>query len=305
MSEKKEKITRKEFLKKSCAGITGAFAYNLISKDTLDLLEIGGKGIRVLGRTGIKITEIGFGASRIMEPALLRAAIDRSINFIDTGRTYFNGKNEIMVGNTLKGIRKKVVIQSKMRIRLGSSSESKEQSSAIKRAMESSLQTSLKALQTDYIDIMLVHGASKKTDICNETVMKFLEDAKKKGQIRAHGFSCHSELEPLQWANESVFYDVIMLPYNHEGAYVHMNSGRTRKWDQLQVEKLIEKAHQKKIGIIAMKTCSAGPFSPDSKTNSSYPEAMKWVLQHDYVDTMAVAMTNFRQIDENTKAILG
>ena len=53
-----------------------------------------------------------------MEPSLLKAALDRGINFIDTGRSYYNGQNEVMVGKVIKGIREKVIIQSKVRVRI-------------------------------------------------------------------------------------------------------------------------------------------------------------------------------------------
>ena len=302
---KEKKLTRKAFLKKSCAGIAGAFACNFMGRSSRKMIATVPARNRMLGRTGIKITPIGFGVSRIMEPALLRAALDRGINFLDTGRSYFNGRNETMLGTELKGNRQRVVIQSKMKIRLSSDQPDKNQAHAIKKAMESSLNDSLKALQTDYIDIMLIHGASRKETICHDTMMRFMEDAKRKGLIRAHGFSCHNELEPLRWASETAFYDVIMFPFNHQGAYVHMNSGSTREWDQPQVKQLIKEAHRKQIGIIAMKTCSAGPFSSDPAVKPSHPGALKWVISHEFIDSMAVAMVNFNQIDENAGAILG
>jgi aryl-alcohol dehydrogenase-like predicted oxidoreductase len=301
---KKKNLTRKAFLKKSWAGITGAFAYNLIGKSNRDLVKNAKTGMRVLGRTGIQVTPIGFGAARIMEPALLLAALDRGINFIDTGRGYFNGRNETMVGETLKGRRDRIVIQSKMKVKTMTGDAGKDYSDRILKAMESSLKDSLKALKTDYIDIMLIHGVSTKAEISHEAVMRFLESAKRKGIIRAHGFSCHNEPEPLEWGVETAFYDIIMFPFNHRGEYVHMNSGRSNSWDQPLIERLIPKAHKQKIGIIAMKTCSGGPFSPDPAAAPSYPEALKWVLNRRFIDCAAVAMVNFNQIDENTGAIL-
>ena len=131
--------------------------------------------------------------------------------------------------------------------------------------------------------------------------MEFFSSAKKKGWIRAHGFSCHNEIELLQCANESGFYDIIMLPYNHKGSYEHMLSGNYYEWDQPRVEIELEKAHKKNLGVVAMKTCSAGPYAPDGSSKPSFAGAIKWVLDHSYISVAAVAMSNFDEIKENIK----
>ena len=300
---KKIGITRKDFLKKSCKGLSGLIAYDVLKKGPLSLLEkekiLSTK--RSLGRSSIQTTALGYGAARSMEPALLLAALDHGINFIDTGRNYFNGNNERMIGEALKGIRKEVIIQSKMRVKLVRSDSQSSASQVLWKSMESSLEASLKALQTDYIDIMLIHDAGKTQILKNETVMEFFSSAKKKGWIRAHGFSCHDEIELLQSANESGFYDIIMLPYNHKGSYVHMLSGNYYEWDQPRVEIELEKAHKKNLGVVAMKTCSAGPYAPAGGSNPSYSGAIKWVLDHPYINVAAVAMSNFDEIEEDVQ----
>ena len=62
----------------------------------------------------LSITKLGVGAPRIQEANVLRYALDQGVTFIDTGRRYFNGKNEEMVGEVIKGRRKNFVIQSKV-----------------------------------------------------------------------------------------------------------------------------------------------------------------------------------------------
>jgi aryl-alcohol dehydrogenase-like predicted oxidoreductase len=309
MSKMKEpaRITRKDFLKKSCKGLSGLIAYDVLRKGPLDLKNQDKHSMqkRTLGRSGIQAATLGYGAARSMEPALLLAALDQGINFIDTGRNYFNGNNERMIGQALKGIRKEVIIQSKMRVRLNSRDSQNSASQALWKNMESSLEASLKALQTDYIDIMLIHDAEKTQVLENATVMEFFSSAKKKGCIRAHGFSCHDEIELLQSANESGFYDIIMLPYNHKGSYVHMLSGNYYEWDQPRVEIELEKAHKKNLGVVAMKTCSAGPYAPDGVSKASYAGAIKWVLDHSYISVAAVAMSNFAEIQEDIKSGVG
>ena len=70
--------------------------------------------------------------------------------------------------------------------------------------MQASMDESLKALQTDYIDVMLIHGASTADIVNNEAVMEFFTAAKKKGQIRAFGFSSHTnQIDILKSANKT------------------------------------------------------------------------------------------------------
>lgn len=308
MKKKNGKMSRKEFLKTSSAAFLG-----------LGILSFGGKKNQAegssqtsanmvkLGKTGIAVSVIGFGASRTMEPALVQASLDSGINFLDTGRSYFNGQNEIMIGKVISSIRKEIVIQSKLRVSFGAREEDSLSAGDVKKALDgmtASMEASLKALGTDYIDIMLIHGADSVGAIHHEAVMGFFEKAKKQGKIRAHGFSVHSnQVELLRAANARKFYDVIMVPYNHKGSFIHMNSGRFSKWDQAALEIEMEKAKKRGAGMIAMKTCSAGPYAPADKSEPSFEHALRWILSQDKVHTLAVAMGNFEQIEENIKAM--
>ncbi len=169
--------------------------------------------------------------------------------------------------------------------------------------MDSSLQASLKALKTDYIDIMLIHDPGDVKILKNETVQEFLANSKKKGILRAFGFSCHNEHELLEYAAQSAFYDIIMLPFNHKGSYVHMNSGRSAEWDQPRNEVELKKAQAQNLGVIAMKTCSAGPYAFRNPEKPTFAGALRWVLDHDFVATAAVAMSNMEEIQQNTLAV--
>ncbi len=305
--EKKLSITRKEFIKRS-AGIVAAGmigARSLFKSKTK--LQENTPERRILGRTGIEVTPLCYGASRTMEPALVRAALDRGINFIDTGRSYFNGENEIMLGKAIKGLRKDLVIQSKARVRL-SENEGKLNITSVENKIHTmlniSLDESLKALQTDYLDILLLHSVSSPDLLLNEAVLDFFRAAKNSGKIRAYGFSSHSnQVAVLKAANENSSYEVLMIPYNHKGSFVHSLSGRYSEWDQLAVEKELKKAVEQNTGILAMKTCSAGPYAPDQDTKPSYTNALKWVIEQPFIHSAAVAMANFEEIEEDLQAM--
>ena len=108
----KSKITRGKFLSTALAGLAGM---KLLPK-TFNADRSPVPELREVGRTGIKVSPVCFGASRTNNESLIRYALDKGINFIDTGRSYANGNNEKLVGNAVSGIREKVVIQSKIRL---------------------------------------------------------------------------------------------------------------------------------------------------------------------------------------------
>ena len=182
--------TRRQFIKKT--GIMGAGC--LLSRPPLYSSTAGETERRLMGRTGLKASAVGMGAARTMEPSLVKTALDRGVNFIDTGRPYFNGRNEEMIGEVIRGMRDKVVIQSKMNLNTRSSDrkESSRSSKRLSGQMRASLEASLRALKTDYIDIMLIRNVSNVDILKNEAVTDFFQKAKEKGEIRACGFATHT-----------------------------------------------------------------------------------------------------------------
>lgn len=298
-------MTRKEFLKTSSAALLGL---GLLGRGNTKAQVKGTSGLVKLGNTGISVSLIGFGASRTMEPSLVDAAIEAGFTFLDTGRSYTNGRNEVMIGEVLGSRRKDVVIQSKVKVNLNHQEGESFSAEDVKRTlrnMTSSLDASLKALRTDYIDIMLIHGVEDPAIAFHEPIMNFFESAKKEGKIRAHGFSAHTrQIELLRAAIKNPFYEVIMVPYNHKGSYVHMNSGSYSEWDQPALEIEMDKAKKQGVGLLAMKTCSAGPYSPDGKSEPTFEHALRWIIAQNRVHSLAVAMGNFEQMEENRRALL-
>ena len=292
------KLTRKNFIKTSLIGIFGITfmpkVFGILSRRN-SMPEL-----RELGNTGILVTPIGFGTPRTQEPAVLSKAIDKGVKFLDTGRAYANGQNEIMIGKVLKRKREKFVIQSKMKVDTDNGNAT---SGEIRDQMETSLTESLKALQTNYIDVMLLHGVSKKAMIQNQTIRDVFNDMKRRGDIRACGFSSHSNhVNMLKEANKDHFFDVIMVPFNPFGAFKHSESDWSTSWNQDALVSEMKTAHNNGTGIVAMKTCSGGPYAFGDDEISSYHGAVRWVLSHDFVDTTAIAMANFSEIKEHLKS---
>jgi aryl-alcohol dehydrogenase-like predicted oxidoreductase len=301
-------MSRKQFLKKSSAAMIGiGLASQNPSASNCADIKAAGLTPKPLGRTGIRITPIGFGATRTMEPLLMRAVLDAGINFFDTGRSYNNGLNEITVGEAISGRRKDVVIQSKLELIVREENTAKltmQDIAHMTTSMAKSLEESLKALRTDYIDIMLIHNVVSPTISHHEAVREFFAAAKKAGKIRAHGFSTHlNQIPMLREAVREKFFDVIMIPYNHKGSYVHSQSGRYSDWDQPSLEIEMKKAMDLGIGLIAMKTCSGGPCQPQGGGRASFEYALRWILQRNRVHGLAVAMGNLQELKENLQAL--
>ena len=296
----KKQISRKEFFAKTLTGIAGI---NMISRHLSDIALLA-PSLRNIGNTDIKVSPICFGAPRTNEESLIKYAIEKGMNFIDTGRSYGNGNNERLVGKALTGMRNNIIIQSKIRLEedeLPSKGKGKKGAIEIKDALSSKFEASLKALNTDYIDILLYHDAQDEKLLYHPETLRFFSDMKSSGAIKAHGFSTHNDYMNLLERNISeVLYDEIMVPFNHKGSFIHSVSGRYSEWDQTKLVSILTEAGRKGIGIIAMKTCSGGKYSPSPDIAPNYKDAVLWVLNHSFISSAAIAMANFEQVDEHT-----
>lgn len=296
----KKQISRKDFFAKAFTGIVGI---SLLSKH-LSVFSSSDVQLRSIGKTGIMVSPICFGAPRTNEESLVKYALDKGLNFIDTGQSYGNGNNERLVGSATTGMRKKVVIQTKIRLdenELPSKGKGKKGAEEIRKVLSAKLETSLKSLNTDYIDVLLIHDANNENLLFHSETMNFFAEMKKSGIIKAHGFSTHNDKMNLPERNNSeAFYDVIMVPFNFKGSFVHSLTGNYSEWNQEKLISILTAAGNKGIGVIAMKTCSGGKYSPSPDIEPSYKESVLWVLKHKFISSAAIAMANFEQVDEHT-----
>ena len=101
---------------------------------------------RILGRTGIKVSAVGYGASRTLEPSLVKGALETGINFFDTAEGYNNGVSEQIVGKALADRRDKAVIASKISPNHTAPAE-----------LRGYCEAALKRMQIDYVDVYMIH----------------------------------------------------------------------------------------------------------------------------------------------------
>jgi aryl-alcohol dehydrogenase-like predicted oxidoreductase len=294
-----KKISRKRFIIQGAAGLAAVGALSsasLISRNPFF-------APRRLGSTGLTVPPICFGATRVSEDAMVRFVIDNGLTFLDTGRAYANGNNERMVGRAIEGQREKVMIQSKIRLDprdIQSGIDTRKGQNEIVSVLSKRLDDSLKALNTSYIDILLYHDASEESLLFHKSVIDFFSSKKSEGIIRAFGFSTHNDCLHLpERNNREGAYEMMMLPFNYKGSYVHSLNKTYNEWDQQRLLSILNEAHENGIGFIAMKTCSAGPYKPDNMSAATFPSAVDWVLNNDFVASAAVAMSNFSEINEH------
>lgn len=182
---------------------------------------------RLLGKTGLAVSEIAFGGVEIGLPygigveskadmlsekeaiALLHEAVDKGINFFDTARMY--GESEMIMGKAFVNRRSEIVLASKCR-HFRNAEGKLPADYLLKGFIEDSLSESLAALQTDYLDVFMLHQADSEI-LENAAIADTLQELKNKGIIRATGASTYLPAETAK-AISSGNWDVIQLPFN-------------------------------------------------------------------------------------------
>ena len=151
---------------------------------------------RKLGNTGLIVSEVALGTMQFggkmnmgnlgQEDTnkLVKLALDRGINFIDTADVYSRGESETLLGNALKGVRPEIVLATKVRLPM---SDNFNRSGATRVNILRGVESSLKRLQTDYIDLYQVHGWDSITPF--EETLRALDDLVRQGKVRYLGCS--------------------------------------------------------------------------------------------------------------------
>ena len=282
--------TRREFLS---AGLSAGLALPVLGAASAMAVEPpSGKpaatpvklDYRILGRTGLKVTTVGMGCMITSDPSVITRAADLGINYFDTARGYSHGNNERMVAAALGARRKDVIISTK--------------SQALNdKVLQQDLETSLRELNTDYIDIWYLHAKSSPEEIPDEMI-EVQQQAKKQGKVRFIGVSTHSgQPQLLPWMAKKGVFDVVLTGYNFSmGA---------------DMNEAIETAAQSGLGVVAMKVMAGGlhrlkPSDPAYKKLSQEGAmfaALKWVISKPNIATTIPSITDMDQLDENLKAM--
>jgi aryl-alcohol dehydrogenase-like predicted oxidoreductase len=234
---------------------------------------------RVLGKTGLKVTTVGYGCMITSDPTVIARAADMGINYFDTCRSYQNGQNERMVGAALGAKRKDVLVSSKCDAGTGA-------------AILAELDTSLKELNTDHLDVWLLHMKDNPAQLTDELV-EAQRKAKQQGKVRFIGMSTHNLPVMVDRIVESKL-EVVQAQYNFASAAT---------WGPA-----LEKLNQAGIGVVGMKVMAKaggrrGTPAPQRPATFA-PAALKWVIKNPVVATTVPSITDIDQLEQNF-AVMG
>ena len=163
---------------------------------------------RQLGHSGLKVSAVGLGTNnfgaRIDEESSIRVvkqAVEDGINFLDTADSYGRGVSEERIGKALKGIRKDVLITTKVANPVG---DGPNQRGSSRHHIMNQAEASLRYLQTDYIDLYLIHRPDPTTPI--EETMRALDDLVHQGKVRYIGCSNFSAWQTCEaiWTSKAL-----------------------------------------------------------------------------------------------------
>jgi len=223
-----------------------------------------------LGKTGLSIARVGFGGIPIQRidaagtKELVHRMKELGVNFIDTARAYT--VSEEFLGEALEGIRDSFVLATKS-------------VSRTKEAMAADIETSLKNLRTNYIDLYQIHNPNMdqlNTVIGEGGALEALLEAKEQGKIGHIGVTAH-HAAVFEKALELPWVETIMFPYNIV---------------ETQGEELIARCAEKNIGFICMKPLAGGAIED--------PEAaMEFILANPAVTVVIPGMYDVKELEQN------
>ena len=284
-------IGRRDFMKSSLAGF-GSFFLLPANAPSLGLRAEEGKPdekkiiYRTLGKTGIKLPPINMGVMNSDNPNLVRAALNGGMVMLDTAQTYQRGTNEAMIGEVLKGRpRDSFVLATKARLpndqRTGLYPPE-----ATEAAFAKKIDTSLKNLSLDHVDIYYHHNVWVRESALYEPILNALIKAKKAGKTRFIGITTHrDEPEVINAAVDSKVYDVVLTTYCFKQKHYP------------EVRSAMARAAEAGLGLVVMKSMGGRQLQEGSKDPIDPKAAMKWVLQDPNAHTIIAGFTTFDQMN--------
>ncbi len=286
-------LSRRSFLS-GAAAVGGALAAAGLGDGAADTpFAANDMRYRTLGRTGLRVSEVGFGGAPLGDPEVLLYALDRGINYVDTAPCYRGGGSEEAIGVALRGRRDRFVVTTKWCPHHLSRPFRKQ-------VFIDMLDESLSRLGTDYVDVLLNHEVGRNSDgrgvarLEDPEMLGAWEVVKKAGKARFLGASGHDGdlMEVMGYAIDAGPFDVLL--------------GRYSFLDYPEQQALIERAAAKGVGFIAMKTL-AGAKGADldrfrDRQSTFKQAALKWVLSNPRLSNLVISISNRRQVDEYAPA---
>jgi aryl-alcohol dehydrogenase-like predicted oxidoreductase len=259
---------------------------------------------------------------------MVKVALDGGINFIDTADVYSLGESETFLGNALKGIRKEIVLATKVRLPM---SENFNRSGATRVNIMREVEGSLGRLQTDYIDLYQVHGWDSNTPI--EETLRTLDDLVRQGKVRYLGLSNYMSWQAAtavmlqerlgleRYVTAQMHYSLVGRGLEYEfQSFAEYHHVGILAWSPLAGGFLAGKYSRSNPPPPGSRFADAGQFVPfDREMGYRVVDALKevasrhaasparvaiaWVLSRPAVSSVIIAGRKPEQLEDNTRAV--
>jgi aryl-alcohol dehydrogenase-like predicted oxidoreductase len=295
---------------------------------------------RKLGHTGLIVSEVALGSMQFGgqmnmgnlgqedTTRMVKLALDRGINFIDTADVYSLGESETLLGNSLKGIREEIVLATKVRLPMG---ENFNRGGATRVNIMREVEGSLKRLQTDYIDLYQVHGWDSNTPL--EETLRTLDDLVRQGKVRYIGLSnlmswqaatavmLQERLGLEKYVTAQMYYSLVGRGLEYEfQSFAEYHDIGILVWSPLAGGFLAAKYSRNNPPPAGSRYADAGQFVPfDRDMGYRVVDALKevaarhgaspasvaiaWVLSRPAVSSVIVAARKADQLEDNIRAV--
>jgi aryl-alcohol dehydrogenase-like predicted oxidoreductase len=295
---------------------------------------------RTLGRTGLIVSEVALGSMQFGgkmnmgnlgqedTTRMVKVALDRGINFIDTADVYSLGESETLLGNALKGIREEIVLATKVRLPMG---ENFNRSGATRVNIMREVEGSLRRLQTDYIDLYQVHGWDSNTPL--EETLRTLDDLVRHGKVRHIGLSnlmswqaatavmLQDDLGLEKYVTAQMYYSLVGRGLEYEfQSFAEYHDIGILVWSPLAGGFLAGKYNRHNPPPAGSRFADAGQFVPFDREMgyrvvdtlkevaarhgvSPARVAISWVLSRPAVSSVIIAARKADQLEDNIGAV--
>ena len=260
---------------------------------------------RKFGKCGFDVSALGFGCmrfpvldndnSKINETEsikMIHHAIDSGINYLDTAYPYHNGNSELLLAKALKaGYREKIKLATKLPLWLVKSTSD----------YNKILDEQLKKLETDYVDLYLLHAVNKDRwkNLMSLNVIDALDKYKASGKVKYMGFSFHDDFNIFKEVIDSYNWDFCQIQFNFMDE--HKQAG---------IEGL-KYAASKGMAVVIMEPLRGGKLSitPPKEVEDIWNQAdvkrtpaewsLSWIWNHPEVSIVLSGMSTMEQLNEN------
>lgn len=300
---------------------------------------------RFLGNSGLKVPALGFGVgtfggkgplfsawgnSDVSDATrLIDVALDAGVNLFDTADVYSDGASEEILGAAIKGRRDRVLLSSKVTLRLG---DGPNDIGASRHHLITAIDNSLRRLGTDYLDLLQLHHFDARTPI--EETLSVLDDLVRAGKLRYVGASNFSGWQLMKslaaserhdrarYVAHQIYYSLIGRDYEWELMPLALDQGvGAVVWSPLGWGRLTGKIRRGQPWPEGSRLHDTAAFAPPvdeerlyrvvdaldaiaAETRKTIPQiALNWLLQRPSVSTVLIGARNETQLRDNLGAV--